>query len=127
MQEVLSPDRRSAANKSNAALQQFQHQWRTTGVLEITRRVQGITFEVIRTFLQKGARAKKLLVKAADAASRSRRTVANGRRKGQRGVEDAQITASHPACELGVRQEGGAERLDDAGGREAVPLGWWPS
>ena len=46
VQEVFPPDRRR---------------------LEISRGVQGITFEVIRTFQRKTARARKLLGKAADA------------------------------------------------------------
>ena len=54
------------ANWFDQTVKQCQHQRRRMNV-EIRRCMHGITFGVIRTFQQERVRAKKLLMKAADA------------------------------------------------------------
>ena len=114
-QEVVSPDGRSHSE------QDHQQQRSTRSMLEISRGVQGIIFEVITTLQRERARANELLGKAADAVVRGEMWPTDDA-KGQSRIRAAEIAGSHPSCKQRVHQEGdqggAGRRLDDAGDRQ---------
>ena len=74
------------ANKSNAALKQPQRQLRARAMLEISRGVQGFTFEVLRIFQRQGQAARHGIRR-----NRSMRNVACGGGEGGEGHNSCSI------------------------------------